>query len=439
MKKIFIILLWLLVVGFAAGQTKSYINNDGTRRNGWDFGQARIQWDANWLPEGYDRDAVTLRDRNSNNLRSLVVKDLWVTGDDTTQPINLGSIKTLASTITQWNHSYDTTFYSLRASITANASGLISLVDSNVVFRGLIDSSSTLIKQVANDILLQATHLADLDDSLVIQRALIDVNADSIRSKVSTTVFDAMNGRMTTAESNITLNATNILSKVSTTDYNGTTIASLINQTSHSISMSALNIDLTGIVTFTDFDATTQSTINGKTTSSDVTTIIGNTVTTGYINALGITANNVVANMSITSPSITGGTFQTSTTGARMIISGNSIQMYNGNNAFGGIYIDPTTNLINVSDGLVVASLSCPGSHIDALGYTVAGHFLNFSDLAGTVSSSQTNFSTTTAPALANYVTPTYEFGSGGAVLGAPVGWYYVKDDTGTLRKFPGY
>ncbi|WP_127580809.1 phage tail protein [Paenibacillus koleovorans] len=48
--------------------------------------------------------------------------------------------------------------------------------------------------------------------------------------------------------------------------------------------------------------------------AAGVTTIIGNTVTTGYVNALGITANYVVAGISLSAPSITGGSISAGTT-----------------------------------------------------------------------------------------------------------------------------
>ena len=66
-------------------------------------------------------------------------------------------------------------------------------------------------------------------------------------------------------------------------------------------------------------------------TSGGVTTIIGNTVTTGYVNALNITAQYVVASVSLSSPTITGGTIA--------IGSGNSIFKADSN----GIYLGNAT------------------------------------------------------------------------------------------------
>jgi hypothetical protein len=55
--------------------------------------------------------------------------------------------------------------------------------------------------------------------------------------------------------------------------------------------------------------------------AAGVTTIINGTVTTSYLNAKNITAANVAASISITSPTITGGIFQTATSGNRVLIS----------------------------------------------------------------------------------------------------------------------
>jgi hypothetical protein len=154
----------------------------------------------------------------------------------------------------------------------------------------------TSITANANAIALKASQsdLNTLSGRVTTAEASIVINANAIALKASQTSLDTLTGRVTTAESNITVNANNIALKVSTTDYTGATIASKLNLTSHSIDMSALNIDLTGIVTFSSFDTTTANTINGKTNSSDVTTIIGNTVTTSYLNAKSITALGAV-------------------------------------------------------------------------------------------------------------------------------------------------
>jgi len=69
--------------------------------------------------------------------------------------------------------------------------------------------------------------------------------------------------------------------------------------------------------------------------SAGVTAIVGNTVTTAYVNALDVNAATVSASISITTPAITGGTIQTAAgTGQRILMSGsdNTLAFYNGSN-----------------------------------------------------------------------------------------------------------
>lgn len=77
-----------------------------------------------------------------------------------------------------------------------------------------------------------------IDESL----ATISVEADEIQLSVQ-----QLDGRMGNAESQISIQAGQILSKVSYTDYNGNTIASLINQTATTITLSAEKIQMSGI------------------------------------------------------------------------------------------------------------------------------------------------------------------------------------------------
>lgn len=69
--------------------------------------------------------------------------------------------------------------------------------------------------------------------------------------------------------------------------------------------------------------------LSGYTTSSDVTTIIGDTVTTSYVNALSITAGSVAAE-DITGTTITGKTVRTASSGQRVQMSGstNDLRVY---------------------------------------------------------------------------------------------------------------
>lgn len=64
-------------------------------------------------------------------------------------------------------------------------------------------------------------------------------------------------------QTSITANSQGLSSKVSTTDYNGNTIASLINQTSTTTAISASKINLTGYVTVSSLGASGTTTVNG--------------------------------------------------------------------------------------------------------------------------------------------------------------------------------
>ncbi|POZ56261.1 hypothetical protein LYSIN_01044 [Lysinibacillus sphaericus] len=80
--------------------------------------------------------------------------------------------------------------------------------------------------------------------------AAINVRANQIQSTVSAqnVSIGNLNNRIGSAESSITQQSWQISQKVSTTDYNGNTIASLINQTSTTISILASKINLVGAV-----------------------------------------------------------------------------------------------------------------------------------------------------------------------------------------------
>ncbi|WP_071146157.1 hypothetical protein [Bacteroides ihuae] len=76
-----------------------------------------------------------------------------------------------------------------------------------------------------------------------------------------------------------------ISSKVSQTDFNGSTIASLINQSAGAIKIQAVNIDLAGKVTFSSLDSSTQSTINGKATTGYVDSAKSSAISTAASDA----------------------------------------------------------------------------------------------------------------------------------------------------------
>lgn len=100
----------------------------------------------------------------------------------------------------------------------------------------------------------------------------------------------------------IQVNATNIASKVSQTDYNGNTIASLINQTSTSVQIQASKVDLQGYVTFSNLSTSGQTSINGA------------NIITGTLNADAIAANSTFTqDLTATNFNITGGSINITT------------------------------------------------------------------------------------------------------------------------------
>ena len=80
--------------------------------------------------------------------------------------------------------------------------------------------------------------------------ARVDIKADSISSTVTSqgNQINGLDGRVGNAESSIIQQANEISQKVSQTDYNGNTIASLINQTATTVTIQASKIELRGAV-----------------------------------------------------------------------------------------------------------------------------------------------------------------------------------------------
>lgn len=112
--------------------------------------------------------------------------------------------------------------------------------------------------------------------------------------------------------------------------------------------------------------------LSGYTTSGDVTTIIGNTVTTGFVNALSIVAGSVDAE-DITGNTITGKTLQTGTSGIRVLINASGLVgqisfFDSGNNYVGSMF--------GTSSALFVRGVSSIGFSIGSSGFgTVVGGF----------------------------------------------------------------
>ncbi|MEY9976598.1 phage tail protein [Lysinibacillus sp. RC79] len=114
------------------------------------------------------------------------------------------------------------------------------------------------------------------------EMASINIRADQIQSTVSSqgAQLHGLDTKVANAESTITQQAWQISQKVSTTDYNGNTIASLINQTSTTIDIHAEKINMRGAIIVdgsisgaTDINVTRDISIGRRITFSDMTSI----------------------------------------------------------------------------------------------------------------------------------------------------------------------
>ena len=125
------------------------------------------------------------------------------------------------------------------------------------------DVGSLLDISANNAITSLATDISNQGATLTQHGTLIQQNAEAIELKAAQADLDGYTGRLSTAESNISVNAQAITNKVSTTDYNGNTIASLINQTATTIKIDASKVDISGFVTFYDLSTSGRTTVHG--------------------------------------------------------------------------------------------------------------------------------------------------------------------------------
>lgn len=153
-------------------------------------------------------------------------------------------------------------------------------------------TTSTAIEQDAKSIKLLGEKVDNVSGAVTTVQQTVDAQKGEI-SSVAKRVSDTE-----TSISNLTVSVNGISSEVSK-KVDGDKIASTINQTAQSVKISASKIELTGQVTFSMFDSSTQSTINSKVTQSNVDSSIaafGNTIIEGgYIKTSLINADAIVA------------------------------------------------------------------------------------------------------------------------------------------------
>lgn len=113
----------------------------------------------------------------------------------------------------------------------------------------------TRITQTETEIALEAYRLDQRIDGNTANIARLSVTADQIESVVAKYNYDTVGDLLEGYYSQITQNADNILLRVAKTDYNGETIASLINVGTNDILIQANRINLSGYVTASQLSA----------------------------------------------------------------------------------------------------------------------------------------------------------------------------------------
>lgn len=127
------------------------------------------------------------------------------------------------------------------------------------------------IKNMGNEIRMEVEEVGKSLAGLAVQVGEVEIYAEQIDQSVAALNVKADNisfsvtdlsGRLGNAESTLSIQAGQISSKVEQRDYNGNTIASLINQTASAVSIDASKINLTGYVTISSLDSPGAVTIN---------------------------------------------------------------------------------------------------------------------------------------------------------------------------------
>lgn len=107
-----------------------------------------------------------------------------------------------------------------------------------------------------------SSEVTRLDGEIETNNSSISQLSGAIALKAESSVVNALGTRVNTVEFDINAVEGSLTSKVSTTDYNGNTIASLINQTASDVSISASKINMTGYVTISSLGSEGAVTIN---------------------------------------------------------------------------------------------------------------------------------------------------------------------------------
>ena len=171
----------------------------------------------------------------------------------------------------------------LSASITANINGLRTEFNQTLNNYSTTDEISSLINQFGDSLLddISSNYATKIELSSSISQSASEILTAVSANYATNTSVNNLTTRVSSAESSISQLATEITTKVSATNYNGETIVSMINQSSSKISMSALNIDLSGYVTFSSLS------------TPGATVIDGGNITAGTITGITINGTNI--------------------------------------------------------------------------------------------------------------------------------------------------
>lgn len=137
------------------------------------------------------------------------------------------------------------------SAITQTASQIRSEVNSEIVrVDGRIDTANSSITQTASQIRSEVSQsVTTLDGRITSATSSITQLSDRINLKAESSTVSSLGTRVNNVEFNLDAANGQISQKVSKTEYNGNTIASLINQTATTIDINASKINLRGAVT----------------------------------------------------------------------------------------------------------------------------------------------------------------------------------------------
>ena len=137
------------------------------------------------------------------------------------------------------------------------------------------------------------------DDSKRVTRAESSISqlASEIALRVTQETFNGLDDSVSDAWAELALQAAQISSKVSQTDYNGNTIASLINQTADQVTIQANRIKLEGLVTannnFKVLPDGSIEAVNAKLSGAITATRVASPTNQNYYGEIGITDEGV--------------------------------------------------------------------------------------------------------------------------------------------------